>query len=374
MTLKQISAVKTEVVNEAVEQSSFPVPFTLEAFQQDIFQLYCLYVNLVAAISDNEAPLRFMEKPLSHNYVSFENAIQMQAELDFTYEDIRKSWLARSLESMYRYAYLGEIDDTVEELGPGGYHIGIAAIVKDIAASSNLKFVLWGAEHKDRIKNSVENCLRTVELANARLTLEGQPRFFNFDSKDEDYDDLIQGNASGSHQGGFGAALTVRQMALLSGMGEMSIRTLANPKRANQIPTETHLGRTLVPIAAAKAWLTEKGRYVPIRQGVDGALLDLKNRKFHSMKDLLSVVATRLRTLDKDVTGSAQQLRNLSSRFAVTVEDKTAYSNIEFLHELAEILRFPPDLFVLRVRETLLVDELTALRAKVRAAYGHPSA
>ena len=364
MNKEQLIEIKNEPANDEAGQGSFPVPFTLDAFEQDILQFYCLHVNLVAAISDNnEAPFRFLDKPSSDNSISFEDPAELQAELDFTYEDIRESWLARSLESMYRYAYLGELDDTVEELGPGGYHIAIAAIVKDMAVSRYLKFMLWSSEGKDRIKNSVENCLRTVELANARLTLEGQPRFFNFDSKDEDYDQLIEGDTPGSHQGGYGAALTVRQMALLSGMGEMSIRTLANPKRANQIPTETHLGRTLVPIGAAKAWLKEKDRYVPIRRGVDGAVLKLKNRKFKSMKDLFSVVVTRLVALNEDIT-----------RFGATLEDKMAYSNIEFLHELAGILRFPPDLFVLRVRETLLDEELAAVRREVRTASRHVSA
>jgi hypothetical protein len=92
-------------------------------------------------------------------------------------------------------------------------------------------------------------------------------------------------------------------------------------------------------------------------------VLKLKNRKFKSLKDLFSVVVTRLVALNEDVT-----------RFGATLENKTAYSNIEFLHELAEILRFPPDLFVLRVRETLLDEELAAVRREVRAASRHVSA
>jgi hypothetical protein len=372
---RNLVAIKNDPVGKEKEPSSFPVPFTLQDFQHDILQLYCLYVNLVATISDNfESPFRFLNRPSSEGYISFEDPAELQTKLDFTYEDIRNSWLARSLETMYRYAYHGELDNTVEELGPAGYHVGIAALVKDMSVSSHLKFILWSADDKGRIRNSVENCLRTVELANARLTLEGQPRFFNFDSKDEDYDALIEGDTPGAHQGGYGAALTVRQMSLLSGMGEMSIRTLANPKRANQIPTDNSLGRTLVLIEDAKAWLMEKKRYVPIRVGVDGAVLDLKNRRFDSMKDLSSVVTTRLTALGESGSSNGQRLQDLMDRLGITVVDKAAYSNTEFLCGLAEILRFPSDMFILRVRETLLNEELAAVRREVRTASRHISA
>jgi hypothetical protein len=83
---------------------------------------------------------------------------------------------------------LGEVDDSIEPLGPGGYHIVMAAIVSDLAKSSLVNF--W-AYLGSPCQDSVKNCLRTAELANARLVLEGQERFFNFDGKDDDYASLF---------------------------------------------------------------------------------------------------------------------------------------------------------------------------------------
>lgn len=367
MTKKQ-NIVSNESANDEAGQDRFLVPFTLEQFRKDILSLYLLHVNLIRSIANQEATLRFLDKSSTEVYIEFEDAAAVAAELDFTYVDIQHSDLARSLESMYRYAYHGELDHTVEELGPGGYHIAIAAIVKDMAESSFMKFCFWSDVDRENtvkgIKDSVENCLRTVELANARLTLEGQARFFNFDGKDEDFDNLIGGGTTDMPQGGYGAALTIRQLALLSGMGEMSIRTLANPKRANQIPTENRSGRTLVSIDAAKAWLKDRGRYVPIRRGMDGATNELMIRRFFSTKDLFSTVIARL-TAFYDTT-RLTMFQELGDRFGVTTEDKTAYGNPEFLRELADILDFPPQLFALRVKEALLNDELAAVRRQAQ--------
>lgn len=357
MSKKHIST-SSEPASDKAGQDRFPVPFTLEQFKIDILWLYFLHVKLVAAIADDKAALRLLEKQPGDGHF----AIKHPAEAGLTYPDIRTSWLARSLESMYRYAYLGQRDYSVEELGPGGYHVGIAAIVRDMARSSHRKFLL---EIEPERKDSVDNCLRTVELANARLTLEGQPRFFNFDSKDEDEDyiNLISGGAADTPQGGFGAALTVRQMALLSGLEELSIRTFANPKRANQIPTETRFGRTLIPIDAAKAWLKSKGRYVTIRPSVDGAALELENRQFVTVRELHSVVRARLSGQSNDIGRDAFQ--ELTSKFGFMNDDMAAYTNVQFVRALAVKLALPVDLFVLRVKEVMLNDDLAMVRRQL---------
>ena len=351
----------SEPASGEAEQDRFPVPFTLEQFRIDILWLYFLHVKLIAAIADENAAQRLLGKQPGDGYFSFEHP----TEIGLSYPDIRNSWLARSLESMYRYAYLGQRDYSVEELGPGGYHVGIAAIVRDMARSSHRKFLL---EIEPERKCSVDNCLRTVELANARLTLEGQPRFFNFDSKDEDedYNNLISGGTADTPQGGFGAALTVRQMALLSGLEELSIRTCANPKRANQIPTETRLGRTLIPIDAAKAWLKSKGRYVAIRPSVDGAELELENRQFVTVQELHSVVRARLSGQTSDI--GRDEFQELAIKHGFVNDDMAAYSNVRFVRELAVKLTFPVDLFALRVREVTLNEELAMVRRQVSDA------
>jgi hypothetical protein len=355
--------VENEQVDDKALQGRFIAPFTLEHFRDDICILFYQQAKLIESIFDRAAALRFMGKP------HLDTDLDIEDPASVSYAEIRDSSLALSLEAMYRYAYHGEIDESIEELGPGGYHIGIAAIVRDMAGSSHLKFSLWSDEHKNSVNESIENCLRTVETANARLTLEGQPRFFNFDSEDEDYDNLIMGGTSDMPQGGHGAALTMRQLALLSGIGEMSIRTAANPKRPKHIPTETRSGRMVITIDAAKAWLKKKGRYVLIRRGIDDAALDLMNRRFTSSKELYSFVHTRLAALNEGTQASLSRLtmfQNLGDCYGVKSENRAAFSNAQFLHELADILKFPADLFALRVREVLLDEEMKEVYRELR--------
>ena len=353
----------SEPAARTLEQNRFPVPFTLEQFRDDILWLYFLHVKLIAGIASDGAAFRLIEKKPVPGYLGL---IENPIEVGLIYADIRTSWLARSLESMYRYAYYGQQDHSVEELGPGGYHIGIAAIVRDMARSSHRKFTSTFDPDTNR---SIDNCLSTVELANARLTLEGQPRFFNFDSKEEDeeYDNLVSGGPPGIPQGGYGNALTVRQMALLSGLDELSIRTFANPKRANQIRTETRFGRTLVPIDVAKEWLKSKGRYVAICPSVDGMEIELANRQFITIQELHSVVQVRL--LWPNNTGP-KTFQELAAEYGFVNDDMIVYSNVEFVRELAVMLEFPIELFSLRVREVLLAEELSAVRRQVLDAVG----
>lgn len=357
--------------NDDTTSDRFPVPYSLDQFQHDIHWIYFLHLQMVDAIADRDATLRLIGKPVSVPYVGLCDLNELESTLGFTYADVRHTSLARSLESMYRFAYLGELDPTVEELGPGGYHIGIAALVRDLAASTHLQFCLWSAEddYRDDVQRSITNCLNTMELANARLTLEGMPRFFNFESKGPEFDALItDGNTdtADNPQGGFGAWLTVRQMALLSGMGELSIRTLANPKRANQIPTESRFGRTLVPIEAAKAWLKERNRYVPIQTGVDGAGINLMRRRFVSLRELQSVVQTRL--LDLSGEGGIGQFVQLAERHGFLGGDLASYTRPAFVDDLAALLAFDHALFALRVKEVLLVEALALVRRELTDA------
>ena len=357
-----MNAARSELDDDA-SQGGFLVPFTLEQFRNDILWLFILQAKLIAGMFNTEAAMRFLGKPDANAYVEFDEP----TTYGLSYADISHSWLAISLEAMYRYGYHGEVDERIEVLGPGGYHIGIAAIVKDMAESSLQKFCMMFTEndHRMAIENCLRNCLRTAELANARLTLEGEPRFFNFDSKDECYDKLVEDDTS---QGGYGAALTIRQLALLSGMGEASIRTAANPKRPRHIPTETRSERTVVAIDVAKDWLKKKNRYVPIRRCMDGVVLDLIQRKFSSTHDLYSIVLSRLAVLDDDTALKMHRLnrfKELGARYNHDSDIRAAYSNQKFVRELADVLEFPPDLFVLRVREVLLDAEIKAVRRAV---------
>jgi hypothetical protein len=208
----------------------FPIPFTLDEFREDVVSLCFVHLSGAMAFANTTAALRQAGLGEQQIDVVSRKVIEQPADMGLTFQMVADWELVRSLIAMYRFGFLGQRDTSVEELGPGGYHIAVAALVRDLARSSFLRFLQHiGAS---RAEQSVARCLQTVELANARLTLEGLPRFFNFDAKDDnlDLDALINGGDADLPQGGYGATLTVRQMALLSGLEEQSIRTFANPR------------------------------------------------------------------------------------------------------------------------------------------------
>lgn len=341
-----------------------PFNYSFEEFKNDLCWIFYLQAEMIFAMTDAESALRFLGKQEVTGFIDFDPAC-IPPELRFSYKDIRHTPFARSLEAMYRYAYHGEEDASIEPLGPGGYHIIMAAIINDLAKSSLVSFWM----HIDgQGRQSVMNCLRTAELANARLVLEGKERFFNFEGGD-DYDSLAITERNEPPQGGYGKAVTIRQMALLADMGEPTIRTAANPKRARHIPTYSHNGRTVIAIQDAKDWLQEKGRYIPIKSGSDVYALDLAERRFTSTGDLWNVLFSRLIALDSDPTRKPEHraaFQKLSEQYDFNGKNMSALSTPDFINRLSELLSFPPRLFALRVEEVLLEEKLNALREKVR--------
>ncbi|MEC4723544.1 hypothetical protein RY831_30860 [Noviherbaspirillum sp. CPCC 100848] len=349
-----------------LEQYVFHYPF--EDFKNDMRWVFYLQAQMINAMSDPVTALQLLGKAeINGSNAAYFDPECIPEDLDFTYEHIRQTPFARSLEAMYRYAYHGEIDHTLEPLGPGGYHIVMAAIINDLATSRLVNFWMYiGGQGKE----SVMNCLRTAELANARLVLEGHERFFNFEGN-EDYASLTKDANERPPQGGFGRALTIRQMALLADMGEPTIRTAANRKRPGHIPTFSHGGRTLISIDDAKAWLKRKGRYLPVKTGKDLDVVNLAARRIADINDLLTIISVRLSMLDcvaEKTPRRATLFHELSKQFGFTVQDASALWQPEFLHALADLLSFPHELFFLRVKEMLVSEQLNAVRQELRIA------
>ncbi|QDZ29561.1 hypothetical protein [Noviherbaspirillum sp. UKPF54] len=344
-----------------------PFGYTFEQFKEDIRWVFYLQAEMIAAMRDAGTAMRFLGKERTADFADFDPE---RVPDDFTYDDIRHTPFALSLEAMYRYAYHGEVDNTIEPLGPGGFHIVMAAIIRDLANSSLVKFWMHiGGQGRE----SVSNCLRTAELANARLILEGEERFFNFDSGGE-YESLAMVDRVEPPHGGYGKALTIRQMALLADMGEPTIRTAANPKRAHHIPTYSHDGRTVIAIQDAKDWLQKKGRYISIKPRQDIRVLELAERRFTDIKDLLGTFVTRVVALDNGSAENPEHLtafQRLCQQYGFTAENITPLSDPTFVAELAELLSFPPRLFALRVEEVLLAERLKALRQEVKETVQH---
>jgi hypothetical protein len=198
-------------------------------------------------------------------------------------------------------------------------------------------------------------------LANARNVLEGGESFF-----------ISFGTPQARDEYSFNS-LTIRQMALLSGMEEMSIRAAANPKRANPLKTHSEDGGTRVAIDVAKVWLQAKGRYVPIQRYRSAGEVDLVKRGFIDTWQIFEVLDAR-HQMRVDHDGLEAVKANLE-KLGVSVgnglngtymELEEAISNESFMRPLAEFLELPVDLFVLRCKEVLAKQQLAKVERELR--------
>lgn len=345
----------------SAQESGFPVAFTVEAFQRDVLTLYVQQVRAMAWMvggTSTKLPLllQTLGKALSDPIDIYFPEYEVE-QLELSWADIADTDFAQGLWNMYQYAYFGIYDASLDPMDYETVYTWLSALLFDFKESTFLdEWESYGAEGK----HSARRCLEVAELANARRILETGTGFSYL---------LSAGTTKGEDSVG-DKQLTVRQMALLAGMEEMSIRAAANPKRANPLPTFSDEGRTRIAVGAAKAWLQSKGRYVPIRYQYQSGDIDLAKRKFSNFDDLTNVITDRQLFLaaDSEKRGHpiGTRIGELEAKHGCAWVDRRAFSSPEFVSDLADLLEFPASLFALRVREALAKEELAAVERALR--------
>lgn len=339
---------------------TLPVSISREELRRNILDLFVHQARIIGWMTSAQTAWAFLGKQKTEGWELFDPD-EGTEELGLIYADIEGSSFAKSIEAMYDYAYFGLVDESAEPMTLESIYTWTCAILDDMSGSSVMtEWEGYGTTYTE----SARNCRRVAEIANARVILEGGEGIFYFHSPDGDF-------AAGD------GSLTVRQLALLSGMEEHSIRAAANPKRANPLETYSDEGRTRISIVVAKSWLASKGRYVPIaRRNSDGDF-DLTSRKFSSVDSLHAAIEARCSFLvlrDNKKTGLRDQLTQIGVPM-VQIEDegrcslgleRAHLSNHEFLSKLAGTLALDADLLVLRVREAIATEELTLVNSALR--------
>jgi len=333
-----------------IQQSDFPVPFTIEALRLDILALYFQQVRTIGWMASADEVWKLIErKNITDENIIFDPDITPQ-DIGFEYESISKTSFAMSIEYMYQYAYYGILDDSYEPLEHESIHMWISAILSDMANSWVEEE--WNNYGAAAISNSPANrCLEVAELANARSILEGANCYvFHFSGKGRD-DAVDMG------------CLTVRQMALLSGMEEMSIRAAANPKRANPLQTYSVEGRTRISLEEAKKWLKSKGRYVPIQRKFSSNDIDITKYRFSSIRDLAEVSLARLQMFGGSEVNHLDPAMEVANDIVMRLFEYNSdvIKKPENVELLANALQFNPKIFSIRVREVLANEELSLL-------------
>jgi len=348
MTKKQKTI---EIANdvEAVT-SGLQIPFTIEEFHEDVAYLFLHQLRILSWITVEHSDWSVMGVSGTDLRNTIYERHLTSVEAGLPYSKIESSYFARCLDAMYQYAYHGIIDDSeVEPMHYETLFTWIACVVKDMAHSETANE--WSG-FGGVVQEIAAKLVDVIDLADARLILEDKTSFLGYVNEDV-------------------PSLSVRQVALLAGMEEMSIRSASNPKRAKPLPTHSDEGRTSILVADAKDWLQSKGRYVPITRQYGRGDVDLTKRRFASFADLSATLIARMQFIVARRPNAEPVLREFKwifygSDLASAEMFRKMLSETKLVHDLSKALEFPPDLFALRVREVLAKEELKSIEYELR--------
>ena len=348
MTKKQKNI---EITSDAESVTSgLPIPFTIEEFHEDVAYLFLHQLRILSWMTGEHADwsIKGVSRSKLQNTIYEMHLTSVEAGLP--YSKIEQSYFAGCLDAMYRYAYHGIIDESVVE--PMQYETlftWTACIVKDMAQSKAADE--WSG-FGGSVQETAEKLVKVIDLADARLILEDKTSFLGYVNEDA-------------------PSLTVRQVALLSGMEEMSVRSAANPRRAKPLPIHSEDRRAYILVDDAKDWLQSKGCYVPVTRQYGRGDIDLTKRRFATFVDLSATLIARMqfmasRSQNTEPVPKAFNWILNGSELAGPELFRTRFSDPKRVSELAKALEFPPELFALRVREVLAKEELKSIDYELR--------
>jgi hypothetical protein len=355
------------MTNTAIENKpkGLPIPFSREQLREDILRLYLLQARTTALVVPADVPWPLVGPQRMEQPGGLWNIDLTPQDLGLTYETIRETQLARALEQQYDFGFLGLRSSGNEPMEYESSHMWIAAYLMDLKGSQLVSE--WDSYGVD-LEDSVARCLHTCELANARLTLEGEESFSYFATLD--------GQAKKSRKGNSETAtsldgLTIRQMALLAGMEEMTIRTAASRQGPNMLATfKDDQRRTLVKPEEARKWLIAKGRYVAITNQSD--VVDLTKLRFGSTREFTEFVHKRMHQLagtGRSPIDIADVIRQRASSRGHHMTDQLLQPMLMdagFMEEIGQLLELPPELLALRARQSALQEEVGDLEQRIR--------
>ncbi len=343
---------------------AFPVPLSIEELRRHILELFLHQMRMLAFMSDAKVAWRIVgQGERAHPYDLVTPDCSAADLVD--YAVIKDTQFAQAIERMYEYAYFGREDASGEDMADESIYTWTAAILTDMAFSA---FIQEWENYGGDGDESAKKCYAIAELANARRVLEGHDDFFYF---------RFGSGEEGSAEPGL---LTVRQMALLAGMEEMSIRAAASRPGPNKLTVEAPPGgrRTRIRIEVAKEWLTQRNRYVPITRYWANSALDLSKKRFANLADVCDALSQRYRALaldDSTAPKLRKQLKPLGlheskHEFKPGVRDidfeREHLKNDESVQHIAGLLQLPADLLSLRVREARANEELARVQQELQ--------
>lgn len=349
----------SEINSNETSGTDLTPPLTLEQFQDDVTNVFLHYVRNICWMTDFKTAWAITKAPALEHEFELANPDLKASELGLTYAHIKDTEFARSMQRLYDYAYFGWVHLGEESLDYESIHMWTAALLVD--AAEGAVGAEWGSYGLD-VQDCASRLVKVAYTANARLILEGEEYGFYYFSSQNKED-------KGSDIG----HLNVRQVALLSGMEEMSIRAAANPNRVNQLkPTKTDHG-TRFEISVVKEWLIHKKRYVPITKRWFANDFDL-TKSYSSWYEFSYGLDTRYNLLGQE--RGYEELDKALNAVNVKPEQRRLFLNKSFFDDevgalsLARILSLPEELLILRAKEAIAVETLRSIERNIKDLAG----
>ena len=361
--------------------TGFPVLFSKEDFNQSIVEAVLALANQTyftffkdsgGEISNIGETVWSLISTKPYLGSAFADSGTTPDHIGLTFADVESLSIVETLVQLYDYGVHGILDtsiagdfDTFD-----GYENQVSRIIYDLNRSTFLQE--WGNYGAYSSAIAVERCAYVLELANARLMLEGGSEGFFLDDREEGF-------------------LSIRQMALVSGMTEASIRTLASRSRKSQLTatndsnsqliTKNDGKNTTIDIADAKAWLKAKGRYVGISRKRNRGATDFTNRKLSSIDEIEDAIADRLDFLraqygDEVIDSRIESvgIKPVSRQIVPPIEiskqviGEEQLLKSDLMRSFGEALELPADLFALRATEAVISEKLRGIEKQVKQA------
>lgn len=341
----------------AVNMPLLKPPFTKEAMLREFHNSVYHWAQAMGIAIGHAPVLRLLAPEAAERDYDWDKELPEEPATPKVIEQLRTWEVTRYVERLYDFGMLGIAYDVASEMDSESMYTYACAFLEDLM-NSRVHAELESATGVDFYPRMA---LEAAQTALARHLLEqiGE-RFYCFAGQGDD------------------GELTIRDIALLARMEEKSVRNAANPKRPGHLKTRSRDGSTYVEPADAKEWLMARGRYIPVTRGYAEVCANLDTLSFHDLGDAWRFIVGRYRSLGHSAEefgrlvgaedlrdpppGTALHLESderVNLSFELTVETaRDAVSMARF----ARVLELPKELFVLRMKEAALNEELTRVR------------
>lgn len=339
------------IMNQSTHpQASLPAPFPIEQLQEDVCRILLMEARKLSQLMCVDTHLQLAALGLKTPAdADFWNASATPADAGLPFEMVADSTFALAMLDHYDFAFHAVETRRTEAMCWDSIHTAIGAYVLSLKDSPYA--AEWEGEGDDELPKAIKRCLQVIETSSARLILEGKEPFYIFTFE-----------PSGQRNDGPSATeLTIRQLSMLAGLEEMTLRSVISRKTSPQLVTRKDDRRTYVEVQVAKEWLIAKGKYLPVTRPMFARKLDLDTTVFKSVYQLASGLAAHLASMAGDDLSGELSVRAVIDKYGAQDLEHFALTHAdsaEPMRELAVAMQLPAELLRLRAREAHLFSQL----------------